>query len=449
MHDPAARLFVETLFRDTLTALEPSRAVHAALDAITGAGEGNPSARTMAARVHLLGLGKAAIGITRAAQHWCLRNGLQVAGGIVITHEPATSIAPSIECLTGDHPLPGARSQAAADALGGYVRTAVGTGDTAIVLLSGGTSALIGAPRDGLDAATYRELGTALLTAGLRIDDLNLLRRRLSRWAAGRLGAALQARGSAVQVLVMSDVIGDDLASIGSGPCMPGEPDDAVLDAVMARATLDARRRALLRHALRSTAPATPASALAPIPHRMIGSSIVARQLVHTLADHRGVRTTGVPQALDGDAHTAGAQVARDLLQLALTRRTMQDVGARIVCGWGGEPTVALPAGDVPPGGRMQALALAAARALADAGDAAIGITLLAAGTDGRDGTTDAAGAIVDAFTWAAVGAAGRDPAADLATHHSHEALRAAGALIPAFASGINVNDLVIGSVHA
>jgi hydroxypyruvate reductase len=97
----------------------------------------------------------------------------------------------------------------------------------------------------------------------------------------------------------------------------------------------------------------------------------------------------------------------------------------------------------------MQALALAAARTLHEAGaDAPQGITILAAGSDGRDGATDAAGAVVNNGTWAAIQSAGHDPAALLAVHDSHAALRAAGCLIPAFASGTNVNDLVLALVE-
>jgi len=120
---------------------------------------------------------------------------------------------------------------------------------------------------------------------------------------------------------------------------------------------------------------------------------------------------------------------------------------------WGGETTVTIRDADGDPaspserplGGRSQELALAAARSLADAGDQAAGITILAAGTDGRDGPTDAAGAIIDRSTWAAIGAAGRDPATDLAMHNAYRALDAAKVLLRPGLTGTNVMDLVIG----
>jgi hydroxypyruvate reductase len=115
---------------------------------------------------------------------------------------------------------------------------------------------------------------------------------------------------------------------------------------------------------------------------------------------------------------------------------------------WGGETTVRLGAGESVPGGRCQELALAAADALWSVGERGDGITLLAAGTDGRDGNTDAAGAIVDAATWDAMHHAGRDPANDLAEHRSHVALDTAGALLRTGLSGTNVGDVVVGVVE-
>jgi glycerate-2-kinase len=111
---------------------------------------------------------------------------------------------------------------------------------------------------------------------------------------------------------------------------------------------------------------------------------------------------------------------------------------------WGGETTVTL--GDGPPGlgGRCQELALAAARVLEGA---PLGVALLAAGTDGRDGPTDAAGAIVDGGTWRAAAATGRDPARDLTAHDAYRALEAAGALLKVGLTGTNVMDVVIGVV--
>ncbi|HEX6630606.1 MAG TPA: MOFRL family protein, partial [Gemmatimonadaceae bacterium] len=112
-----------------------------------------------------------------------------------------------------------------------------------------------------------------------------------------------------------------------------------------------------------------------------------------------------------------------------------------------GETTVTLPADARGTGGRCQELALSAARLLGAAGHEARGVTLLAAGTDGRDGPTDAAGAVVSAATWRCIGEAGVDAAAALAGHDAHTALGAAGALLRTGATGTNVRDVVVGLV--
>ena len=117
---------------------------------------------------------------------------------------------------------------------------------------------------------------------------------------------------------------------------------------------------------------------------------------------------------------------------------------------WGGEATVNLPAlvNRATTSGRCQELALAASRVLFEAGERANGITILAACTGGRDGTTDAAGAIIDNTTWPAIAAAGRDPGQALSRHESNGALRAVGAVIDQRQTGTNVNDVVVGLIQ-
>jgi glycerate 2-kinase len=145
---------------------------------------------------------------------------------------------------------------------------------------------------------------------------------------------------------------------------------------------------------------------------------------------------------LAGEASAVGASVAAYLLQDCPDPAKPQPAEGRCHI-WGGETTVTL--GERPGlGGRCQELALAAARVLAGA---PVGVALLAAGTDGRDGPTDAAGAIVDGSTWQSIAHSGRDPAADLAAHNAYPALDAAGALLRPGLTGTNVMDVVIGIV--
>jgi hydroxypyruvate reductase len=179
------------------------------------------------------------------------------------------------------------------------------------------------------------------------------------------------------------------------------------------------------------------------------------RVTIEMLADNRtacagavrAARARGYDAALHetqlaGEARALGTRIATTLR--AEAERTRGGPGTVHV--WGGEAAVTLH--DAPPdalGGRMQELALSAAHTLDVL--AAGRVTLLAAGTDGRDGPTDAAGAVVDGETWARITATGRDPASDLAAHRSHAALDAAGALLRTGSTGTNVADLVIALV--
>ncbi len=396
---------LESLYRETIAALHPEAAVHVALDQREAAG-------ARSAPTHLIGLGKAAPAMCAAALEWHATQHRTIAGGICISHDPGgVSVAP-LPVVIGDHPVPGVRSHRAAASLGAYIEACVKPDEGVIVLLSGGTSSLIGAPRAGMTETEYDTTIAALVASGLSIAAINRSRSRLSRWGAGQLGAALRAHGADVEVLAISDVIGDDPASIGSGPCV-----------------------------------ALPGVSALPIPHHIISNNAAARSTVVRVATARGLNAMQVAQPLQGDVEQCADRISLALRTFASTARTGGSAHLpRVMC-WGGEPTVTLPGPDAPAGGRMQALALLIAKQLHDAGKDAHGITVLCAGTDGRDGATNAAGAVIDAHTWSAIREVGRSPEHDLKTFHSHQALQAVNTIVPEFASGTNVNDLVIALV--
>lgn len=431
MSRPATdRALLEALYHDALQRLQPGPAVQAALDTLP---------RT-AAPLHVLAIGKASRAMAHAALDWCTMHRVRVTGGVCVTHEDPHEPDGVLRVLTGDHPVPGTCSRAASDAIARHIDTAVHRGDDVLVLLSGGTSALVGAPRDGISPDTYTACCTALLGAGLDIGAMNTVRRRLSRWGGGRLAQALDDAGANTHVLLISDVPGDVLAAVGGGPCIAEPETIAQAHACVDAAAVDDRARRLLHDALDHVddRPCT----FAPVPHVVIGSNRLACGAVVEAAIAREVDATYMTMPIAADAHDAGVAIARSLLgRAAITR------GAPLLLTWGGEPTMRVPSG-APAGGRMQALALAAAQVLHEAGEAARGITLLCAGTDGRDGATDAAGAVVDARTWSTIQSAGHDPAQALALRASHAALRDAGAVLPAAPTGTNVNDVVLGLVR-
>jgi glycerate 2-kinase len=379
-----------------------------------------------------------------AAVSSLLRSLHSVVGGVVVSPEGGAAPYPTLASVRGDHPVPGRNSFAAAARIGDTASGRRGN-DAAVVLISGGASSLIGAPLRGMNEVDLSALFELLLGSGLDITSMNAVRKRFSRWGAGRLALALAP--AATHCLAVSDVPGDDLSVIGSGPCVPDATNIQQVTDILKRGNLLARipqtHRDYLTAVARGTIPDTPKKthpAFAHVTARVIGTNAQAVEGVAERAGRRGLAAECAAERLSGEAARAGEAIARRLIEARSAD------GARRCFVWGGETTVTLTAGGMHTrGGRCQELVLAASRVLAQAGEQGGGITLLAAGTDGRDGATDAAGAVIDGGTWTRIADAGRDPAQALAAHESYAALAAANALIPRRETGTNVNDLVIG----
>jgi len=396
----------------------------------------------------VLALGKAAGPMARAAVETLAAWGQEPAGGLVVAPAAEAAPHPSVRTIRGDQPEPGPGSLAAAEALA-QATSRVGSPDEVWVLLSGGASSLLAAPVPGLTPAELTALYGLLLGSGLDITAMNRIRKRFSRWGGGRLAAALAP--ARVRVFVVSDVIGDDLASIGSGPCVPDPTTAAEIRRALADAGLWSRVPAAARQLILATesgetaeTPKPGDQAFARVTLELIASNRLALEAAARRAAELGLATEVAETPLAGEAWATGASVAAILLQHCGPQGIPQPVAPARCFIWGGETTVTL--GEEPPGvgGRCQELALAAARAL---DGARRGVALMAAGTDGRDGPTDAAGAIVDGATWRTATSAGRDPARDLAAHNAYRALDAAGALLKVGLTGTNVMDVVIGVV--
>ncbi len=433
---PVRELLTE-LYRVATAAVDPAPAVASRLDRLQ---------REPGRRRWILALGKAAIPMARAAVETLAGWGDSPAGGVVVAPELQRALHPRLPVVAGDHPEPGPGSLAAAEALG-RAAAAVAPEDEVWVLLSGGASSLLAAPVEGVSPQELTTLYRLLLGSGLDITAMNRIRKRFSRWAAGRLAQALAP--ARVRVFVVSDVIGDDLPSIGSGPCVPDATTGAEVRRMLEDAGLwdripAAARRVVMASESGETAetPKPGDAAFARVTLELIASNRLALEAAAKRAAELGLAPIVAETPLAGEASATGASVAASILQNCGRLEIPQPAAPRRCYIWGGETTVTL--GDAPPGlgGRCQELALAAARVLAGARP---GIALLAAGTDGRDGPTDAAGAIVDGGTWRAAAAAGRDPARDLAAHDAYRALDAAGALLKVGLTGTNVMDVVIG----
>ena len=425
-HSPD-RAILERLFRAAVEAVNPGPAVAAALehDGAIAAARGQ--------RLFIVALGKAAVPMAAGAASSARKHGLQVTGGVVVAPATERSPDPALELVVGDHPEPLGGSLAAANALGDLTRQ-VRPGDHVWVLLSGGATSLIGAPVEGLSQENLRTLYAALLSSGLDIAQMNRIRKRFTRWGGGKLAVALS--GAAVRQLIVSDVIGDDLAAIGSGPLI-GDPTTAQEIHQLLPALPGLGNLAELRGAVTET-PKPDHPAVVSVTTRIVSSNRLALEAASTVAAGLGLVPEVVPNPVMGEARLAGASVAATLRNYSQSRST-QGAARRCVI-WGGETTVTLGASP-GLGGRSQELALAVARELAGTS----GISVLAAGTDGRDGPTDAAGAFVDGSTWETIERAGIDPGKELESHNAYPALDAAGALFRPGLTGTNVMDVIIG----
>jgi glycerate 2-kinase len=375
------------------------------------------------ARVIVVGAGKAAAGMAAAAE---AALGDLVGGGVVVTKDGHGGPTRRVRVLEAAHPLPDRRGAQGA----GEVRStlaALEAEDLALVMLSGGASALLPLPAPELGLADVHATTAALLAAGAPITEINCIRKHLSAVAGGRLLAATRAR---VVVLTLSDVLGDDPAVIGSGPCAADPTTFADALAVVERRglTLPPSVRAHLEAGARgereeSLKPGDPR--LAHADHVLLGSFATLRGAAEDAARAAGLEVGSLAPPQAGDV----AGIAALYAERARARDAALLVG-------GGEPTVSLPPG-AGRGGRSQHLALLMARALRGTG-----ACFLAAGSDGTDGPTDAAGAVVTGATWDEARARGLAPEAALERFDSHPLHEAMGSIVRTGPTGTNVLDL-------
>jgi len=320
-----------------------------------------------------------------------------------------------IEIRPGDHPLPGEASIVAGRRLLEWLPASA---DPLLVLLSGGASALVEVPAAGISLEVLQRANRWLLGSGLDISRINAIRKRLSRIKGGQLLRYVGERP--IQVWMISDVRGDDPAVIGSGLLYP--PDSADLNEVDLSGLPEPLRVAL------NTAPA-PAEPLGTVPeHRLLANLRTACDALAEAAFQRGLRVQIHDTELCGDAAETGVRLVAELVDA--------EPGLHV---WGGETTVRLPP-QPGRGGRNQHLALAVAMVLAGK----TGTCLLTLGTDGSDGPTDDAGALVDGGSIERGELAGLDAGAALRAADAGTFLEASGDLVSTGPTGTNVRDIVL-----
>jgi hydroxypyruvate reductase len=331
--------------------------------------------------------------------------------------------APGIEILEAAHPVPDAASVAAGARILQLAR-ACQPADRCVVLLSGGASALMVQPAAGVTLADKQRITRSLLDSGASIAEINTVRRKLSSIKGGRL--ARQIRAEEILLLAISDVPGDAIADIGSGPLSPDPASRADARAIIARHGIGLPPA--VANALEDVDPRTPATG-PPVTARIVASSTTAVAAVARAAEAEGWPVVVLP-----DVSGPARDVARSHADLI---RSFQARRQRTVLISGGETTVRVTHPD-GRGGRNGEYLLALALALGNES----GVHALAADTDGLDGSGDNTGALLTPDTLQRAAAAGQDAAGQLALQRSYEFFTALGDLLVTGPTRTNVNDL-------
>lgn len=431
------RTAARAILREALSAADPHRLVRRQLRVRTGVLEAAGIRHRLGrGRVALVAVGKAAVPMARAAEE-ALGDALDEGLAVSTAAEGALS---RVRLLTAGHPVPDARGLAAAAAVESLVRD-LGRDDLLLVLLSGGASALLPSPAEGITLEDKARTTSLLLRAGATIHETNAVRKHLSRLKGGGLSRA--AAPARVVTLVLSDVVGDDLSTIASGPTVPDPSTFADALAVLRRREIlddvPAAVRARLLAGARGEVAETPKpgeAAFRRVATRIVGSNRLSVEAAAREARRQGLRPLVLTTRLEGEAREVARVLVAELRECVESSRPAPPPVCLLA---GGETTVTVRGAG--QGGRNQELAVAAARCLDGFPVPAIVASLA---TDGIDGASDAAGGIADDTSVARAAALGLAPAdAFLAASDTRNFLGPLGDLVVTGATGTNVVDVV------
>lgn len=384
-------------------------------------------------KVIVIGFGKAAYTMAKAVEEeW----GDLINAGLAITKYGHGGKLNRIKVTEAGHPLPDENGVKGTEEIINLIETNVSEKTLILCLISGGGSALLVAPYEGITLAEKQTVTQLLLKAGADITELNAVRKHLSRVKGGRL--AERAYPSRLIALILSDVIGDPLEVIASGPTAPDETtyEDALT--VLRKFNLiphtppqviellEKGKQGLLPETLKKENPI-----FKHVTNMIIGNNRKALNAIKAKAFELGLR----PQIISSEIQGEASEVGKYLANLALeTQKTLSDRPKCLISG--GETTVTVKGKGL--GGRNMELALAFALEIAGKK----GISLLSAGSDGTDGPTDAAGAIVDGNTVLRARALGVNPEIYLENNDSYHFFQKIGGLFITGPTGTNVMDI-------
>ena len=405
------RHFLADLFHAAVAAADPVKALKGKLPE-------PPKGRTI-----VIGAGKGAAQLAQAFE--ALWEG--PFKGVVVTRYGYGAPCKVIRVFEAAHPVPDTAGIEAAQALKEAV-TGLGPDDLVIALICGGGSSLLPAPPEGLTLNDLQELNQALLASGAPISVMNAIRKRFSTINGGRLAAL--AAPARVCNFIVSDVPGDDPGEVASGPTVPGKPSAADVLALVASRGIHLPPRCLAH--LKGQGEDDAETDVSNITTQVIASAALSLETAALTARDQGVHAWVLSDAIEGEARDVAT------VHAALARQAASSgfpYAAPMVMLSGGETTVTLR--HKGRGGRNSEFQLGLALAL----EGHMGITALAADTDGIDGSEDNAGAFVDGTTTTQMRSAGIDPLQKLQMNDAYTAFKDIDALFVTGPTGTNVND--------
>ena len=429
---------ITALMREAIKSADPDRAVRNALHIDDNRLKVFEMELELRGRVYLLALGKAACAMARAA--------VDVLGGAIREGVVVTKYGYAENCLSdgririieAGHPVPDKNSLLAGK-LGRELAEKVGKDDLLIVLISGGGSSLFLLPEEGITLEDKIRTNELLLRSGAKIWEVNTVRKHISAVKGGKL--AKRVKGTVIS-LILSDVVGDRLEAIASGPTVrdPTTFQDAyrILRLYGVWEKVPESVKVHIERGFRGEVEETLKEDLPNVHNFIVGSGTMACEAAERKAEGLGYNAAVLTTTLEGEAREVAVAIGSIIEEISRNNRPLKKPAVLIA---GGEWTVTVGEG-TGLGGPNQEFALSIARKIAG-----LNAVVLAVDTDGTDGPTDAAGGIVDGRTMSLLKEAGIDIEEALRRHDAYHALERVGALLRTGPTGTNVNSLVIALV--
>lgn len=379
-------------------------------------------------KTHLIAFGKAACAMANAAQELIPKNSL--GNALAVTNYENVALVPNVEVLSASHPLPDLAGFNTAQKIAAYAKNAK-TGELVLVLISGGGSALTPYPVETITLEEKIATTNLLLACGATIHEINCVRKHLSQLKGGQLAQLISP--AKCHALILSDVLGDDLSVIASGTTVPDETTFADAIQILKNKNIWQKVPKSVQNYLEKGVFETP-KFLENVQNDLIGSNAMSVQAAIETAEKLDFVVTRYDYPLCGEAREVAEKFVLDIQNSTLENEKIAFIT-------GGETTVTLRGSG--KGGRNQEMALAFACA-AQKYDLKQEWLFLSGGTDGIDGVTNAAGAIVDTQTLSRIKKAGLNPIQSLENNDSFHALQSANDLLITGATGTNVADIQI-----